>query len=512
VRPIFRTIRQRPRRSHKAQVSAVATSLALLLVVTYLSNYLVYQLPGEMGQVEFQHLVQVENQMERLQATVLALAARSVIPLTIASPITLGSLSDPPFGTPAQGSIQSESPKIGLNTSYEVDTISPAAPTWGAYSACLPAGKGTCSAVGVVDYANFSGNGSTLPVTISGSADKLVYNLNGNNDTITITWSGPNSGPVVVVVNGSYDTLTLTKSGSDTATVPTIAIDFFGAHDKFLMNPSGSHQSAGGLFINVAFIGSLGLLCPYGNTSSTDTLGTLSHGGTDLNLSVAWWNADGYVTNPYTRSYPGGSLPTESLTFQNETGFVACPFLQITPSFHQSFGFGGIDVHLYNEYQPPDDIAYEDGALVLSNPGQQSVMLNGPPFTYQITPSGLQANITFIALTGTLTTEAGVATAGVLTKILSVTTSTFGAGVNGLFIAPPYHVNITTEFPAAWLEFFGDQGTLFPNGAQCIPVNATIPSGYSCIQPPPGVPVEVSAELIAQTVTVTNILVAVGDT
>jgi hypothetical protein len=510
VRPILRTIRQRPRRARKAQVAAVATTLVLLLVVTYLSNYLVFQLPDQMGDVEFQHLVLVENQMERLQATINAQAARAVIPLTLTTPVSLGSLGVPPFGPPAQGTLASEPSGVGLNTSYELDTVAPEEPNWGVYSACLPAGKGTCSGNGVVDYANFSGNGTTLGITISGSSDSLVYNLNGNNDTITLTWSGPNSGPVVFVVNGSYDKLTLVKSGSDTTSVPTLTIDFFGDHEQFLMNPSGSHQSAGGATINVDFIGSLGLLCPYGNISSTDKVGTLSHGGTRLNLSIAWWNADGYATAPDTVAYPGGTIATETLTFQNETGFVACPFLQIAPSIYQSFGYGGIDVHLSNLYQPPDDIAYENGAVLLSNPGEESVMVSGPNFTYAITPSGLRASLTFIALTGNVTTESGVATSGILTKIVSVSTSTFGAGVHGLFVAPPYYVNLTTEFPAAWLDYFSNQGAMFPNGAVCIPVNATIPSGYSCDQPPPLTPVEVSAELVAQSVTVTTILVAVG--
>jgi len=314
----------------------------------------------------------------------------------------------------------------------------------------------------------------------------------------------------VIVVNGSYDSLTLTKSASDAGSVPTLTIDFFGGHDHFAMNLVGSVQSVGGESVNVAFIGSLGLLCPYGNTSSTDTLGALGHGGTRLNLSVAWWNADGYVTAPDTVAYPGGSLPSESLTFQNETGFVACPFLQITPTLYQSHWFGGIDVHLSNEYQPPDDVAYENGAILLSNPGEESIMLNGPAFSYNITNTGLIAALTFVAFTGPVTAIAGVSTSSILTKIISVSTSTFGAGVNGLYVAPPYYVNLTTDFPAAWADYFASQGAMFPNGATCLPVNVTLTAGYSCLQPPSATPVEISAQLDAQTVTVTTILVAVG--
>jgi hypothetical protein len=263
------------------------------------------------------------------------------------------------------------------------------------------------------------------------------------------------------------------------------------------------------MFLNVAFIGSLGLLCPYGNTSSTDSITGLGTGGSNLNMTVTWWNADGYTTTPLTTAYPGSSIGSESITWQNDTGSVACPFETVSTSTFPFEFSGGIDVHLANIYQPTDDVSYEAGAVLLSNPGEQSIMLDPPDFSYQVTKSGLVASLTLFNLVGNLTTESGTSTASIATKILSNTTSTFGAGVNGVFLGTPYYLNVTTMFPAAWMDYFSSEGAPFPNGATCVVPNPPLPSGYSCTSPPPGVPVIVVASLYAQSVTVTSVEVGV---
>jgi hypothetical protein len=64
----LRTIRQRRWRSRKAQVSAVATIFGLLLVVSFIANYLSTVLPGQMEVNELSHIATVENELSRLQA------------------------------------------------------------------------------------------------------------------------------------------------------------------------------------------------------------------------------------------------------------------------------------------------------------------------------------------------------------------------------------------------------------------------------------------------------------
>ncbi|HEV2449785.1 MAG TPA: hypothetical protein VGU43_05175, partial [Thermoplasmata archaeon] len=58
-----KTIHRRRIRSRRAQVSAVGTVLGLLLVTTYIAGYLATTLPSQMQELEFEHELQVENQL-----------------------------------------------------------------------------------------------------------------------------------------------------------------------------------------------------------------------------------------------------------------------------------------------------------------------------------------------------------------------------------------------------------------------------------------------------------------
>jgi hypothetical protein len=505
--PRFRTIRQRRARALKAQVSAVATSLALLLVVTYLSNYLVFQLPGQMGDVEFEHLVEVENQFSRLQATIVAEPSRATLPLTLDSPVTLGSLSVPPFGPPSLGTIGPEPSGVSVAGAYQLNTVTPTAPDWGAFTPCLAGGSGHCAGNGNVNYANLSGNGTALSVFITGGSNSLVYNINGNNDSLSVTWNGKDAGITAIVINGSDDSVTYSKGGSDTS-VPTMSFYFFGERDKFSMSLAGSHSTKGGMNVGVSFIGALGLLCPYGNNSASDTIGALGAGGSNLNMNVTWWNAVGYTTAPHLTPYTGSTIGTETISWQNDTGFVACPYFTVNTNTHAFSVSGGIQAHLANRYLPEDYVGYEGGAVLLTSPGEQSVMVNGPDFTYNVTASGLNAQLTFFELSGSLLSESGISTASVDTRVLSETTTTFGAGINGVYLGTPYFVNMTTLYPSAWINYFDGQIDV-PSGATCIIPHPPLPSGYTCMSPPPQVPMEVVAPLVAQSVTVTIVQLAV---
>ncbi len=512
MRPFHRTIRQRGRRARKGQVSAVATVLGLLLVVSFISNYLATQLPGQMSAAEFAHDVQVEDQLSQLRATILAQTSLRGMPYALSTPITLGSGAVPPFGTPALGSIGPEfssTNTTAAETGYRLDTVSPATPNWGADSSCLPAGAGTCSTTTVIDYANVSENHTTLAVSITGSDNSLVYNLNGNNDTLTISWSGSNEELIEVVVNGSYDTVTLNKANTD-STVPSMSFAFYGIHDTYAMSMAGSHSSAGGASVFVSFVGSVGLLCPYDNNSATDKVGALGAGGTKLNLSVTWWNAVGYQTPPSSQAYPGGTVPSEEIFWENSTGFTACPFLRIDSSQYDSSYFGALLVTLSNHYIPIADLGYEDGAVLLANPASPAVMVSPPDFYFNETAAGLAATLTLVQFSGAIPSESGVTTALLTTKILSVSTSAFGRGVNGIYVGTPYYLNLTTDFPGAWVAYFNANPEAFPYGATCVDKGAPLPSGSTCLTPPLGTPVTIIAPLYAQQVKVTVIQVSLG--
>lgn len=482
-------------------MSAVATTLTLLIVVSYIANYLSSTLPGQMQGVEFRHQLVVQDQISRLRALVLAEAAHPLLPLTPMTPVALGSAATPPFGPPSQSTIGPESGAVNQSVHYQLETVTPANPSWGNFSVCLPGGEGHCAGNGNVNYANLSGNNTTLNIVITGGNNSLVYNLNGDNDSITVSWSGKDEGIVAIVVNGSYDSVTFDKSGSDTTT-PSMSFYFFGIHDTFSMSMAGSHSSKGGMNVDVRFIGSLSFLCPYDNYSATDRVANLGAGGSNLKLSVTWWNAVGYVTAPNTLPYPGGSLPSESVTFQNTTGFASCPFLKISSAQYTSSSFGGLSVRLANRYIPPADIGYELGAVLLQSASGQSIMLAPPAFRFLSTEAGLNATLEFVVLDGSVVPESGVGVASVGARVTGVTTTSFGSGVNGVFVATPYYINISTQYPAGWLTYFNAQDRAFPFGASCVVTGTPLPAGTSCLAPPLGRAVTIIAPLYAQTVTV----------
>jgi len=509
VRILFRTIRQRRHRARAAQVSAVATILGLLLVVTFISQFVIAPLPIRMASIEYEHVVQVEDQLARLQATVLAQASNPGVGLALSSPITLGSGSLPPWAGPSSGAVQSESASIRTVGGYALSQVVPAPPTWGFGSNCLFNGSGKCASNGNIDTWNVTGqDNSSFGITINGNSNSVRYNITGNNDSIYINWTGGDTGFVQFIINGSDDHIIYNKGGSDTSR-PVAQFLFFGQRDVFDFNPSGSHAAPGSMNLTVVFIGSLNEICPYGNLSSTDRLGTLTAGGSNLNMSVIWWNAVGYATAPHTVPYPGSPSGTEFITFQNSTGILGCAFTKSYPTAYTNHFGAGLVVHLYNHYQPPTDIAYDQGAIIENAEGGRAVMVVPPALTYTVVPQGFSVTLTLVNLVGTTLTDAGTETAAITTQILGVQTVLLANSGGSFQLTSPLFFNVSTLYPAAWAGFFTGHPQLFPGGASCRS-SVVISAPYSCLQPPPGVVVVESAALSAQSVRLTTVTVAVA--
>jgi hypothetical protein len=505
----FRTIRQRRRRAHKAQVAAVATILALLLVVTFISNYLLTQLPSQETAAEFDHVLQVENQLARFQATVLAEADQPNLGLALSSPVTLGSQSVPPFGPAASGAISPEAASISTQTSYSLADIAYAPPTWNFGSSCLTGGNGSCSGNGHIDTWNITNvNNTAFTVTIHGNSNSLQYNITGSNDTIAVDWTGGDTGYVNVIVNGSYDTVTFNKGGSDT-TSPILNFFFYGQHDTFNFNPSGSHSSAGGMTLDVVFIGELGLLCPYGNASGSDRVGTLASGGSNLNMTVTWWNFVGYRSGPTTGAYPGGSGSNETLHWENLTGVVACAFTKPYISNYQTAYGEGLLVHLYNRYVAQTDVAYDQGAVIERQVGGEPIMLSPPKFTTGTFAGGLSASLTLVNILSNFSTDAGLTTAAITSQVVSVHRLVMFSGVTQNILFSPFWLNISTAYPQAWMTFFAGHANVFPSGATCSSSVVILPP-YTCANPPAGVSVTVHAALVVARLSVTTITLLVS--
>ena len=507
----FRTIGQRRGRARKAQVSAIAVVLSLLLIVSFIANFITTQLPGEMSQIEFQHIVQVRDQLARFQATILAEALENGPKLAVPSPVTLGSDSVPPFGPPVSSSI-TPLPSEAQSTSYTaVSKIFPAPPKWNqGTDPCSSGTSGTpCSANGNIQFWNFSQqNNTSLKIKVSGGNNGLVYNFTGNNDTITITWTGKDTRFVLVNVNGSDNVVNYIKSGSDTLG-PVVQFNFWGQRDVFTFSPSGSHSSGGSMQIGVQFVGQLRGTCPYANLAATDRVGTLGTGGSNINMTVVWWNSIGFVTAPHVEAYPGGALPTERLAWQNNSAPVECAFEKSFPSAYRGSYGGGINVHINNQYTPQANVAYEQGAVILAEAGGQAVMASPPAFNFTPVPGGFNGRVTLVDFVGNPGGQAGIATAALVSQVLSVASVTLVGGSTQISLISAFLLNITTLYPSAWMSYFNGNPFAFPFSATCSS-SVVIATPYSCTNPPPGVAVTVTAPFTVESLVLTVITVAVS--
>jgi hypothetical protein len=80
-------------------VSAVATLLGLLLVVTFIANYITTQLPAQMSVNDLNHEVQLEDQLGRFGALLQATSTNFLAGAQLTQPVTLGSQAVPPFAS-----------------------------------------------------------------------------------------------------------------------------------------------------------------------------------------------------------------------------------------------------------------------------------------------------------------------------------------------------------------------------------------------------------------------------
>ena len=476
--------------------------------MSFIAAYDIAPLPQQLGAAETQHVIQVEDQMLRLQSVILAEARSAHLHLALSSPVTLGSQGIPPFGGPSPSTIQVEGHPNGASANFTLAQVVSAPPRWNNGSSCLTGGAGHCAGGGNYDSWNITnGNNTSFDIKVSGNGNSLGYNISGSNDTITFDWTGGDTGFVLVIVNGSDDHVIYNKGGSD-VTAPTATFLFYGQRDVFDFNPSGSHSGHGSMALHVVFIGSVGTVCPFGNQSATDRLGTLSTGGSNLNMTATWWNAVGYTSPPHTIPYPGSS-GTENLTFQNRTGVVGCAFTkEYSSNYPTSYG-AGILVRMLNTYYPVSDVAYDQGAVIVGAEGSFATMVSPPELTLANTPEGLVASLTLVNLIGRVSTTTGFSTAAVTTTLVNVATFSIVNGQSSHQIASPLFLHINTEFPSAWAAFFASNHYLFPGGATCSS-SLVFSAPFGCFHPPIGRSVTVSAGLSVQGLTITTITATVS--
>ncbi|HKS59790.1 MAG TPA: hypothetical protein VJS68_03315, partial [Thermoplasmata archaeon] len=316
--------------------------------------------------------------------------------------------------------------------------------------------------------------------------------------------SGNNPSFFLFIINGSNDTVNLAVNGNS-GNSPVFAFLFFGQNDIFTASAVGGHSGNGHAQVLVQFVGTLSLLCPYGNLSGTDRVGSINWAWSNTNLSFTWWNAIGYASGPTTVPFGTG----DNTIWTNDTGFIACPFTKSFVSVFSTTYQGGFLVHLNNRYLATTDLVYDQGAIIQSAQGAKPIMVSGPAFSEQRLAGGLSVHLTLVNVVGNLTAVGGTGTATISTRVVGVQSFVLSnfVGSNLLLNAP--FVNITTAFPQAWIQWFGQNPQAFPNGVACT-VITPISAPNTCLNPPAGVAVKLTAPLLAGQLVLTTITVAVS--
>jgi hypothetical protein len=496
--------RRRGRRiaSERAQVSAVATILGLLLVVSFISTYALGPLPAQEAQNEYQHLLVVEDQLARLEASLQAQAVSVDPQLLMVSPLTLGSAAVPPFGPPARGDLAFSPNGTSVVYNNEIGPSIYHAPNWGNGTLCFGHGGTGCSNSGSYQCNpplsdNYSASNTTFSYSLSGHNDCLFLNLTGNHDVLNIRMSGASWQFAVVTIYGNNDFVNLRYTSSGTL----FNVWLYGAYDTFNYTTTGRNN-----IVNTYLIGegNPAALCPYGNVSNTDTV-AYSLGGNGNLANSTWYNLVGYIT-PYRTVGSGGN----TYGFQNVSGQQGCAWYSTVLTSYPVLTSGGLSITLENSYTAPALLGLEDGGVFLGSSNGQSVMVDPPPMRFYTTSQGAAFSITLFAFSGRAVYEQGYATAGVGTRVLSVVTYNLTIGsIHNQVVSEPY-LNLTTRFPLAWYNYFHSAPSRdFLGPVTCTTLPALQPR---CLTPPPGVSVQLSVPLNVATYTVSYVSVAVSFT
>jgi hypothetical protein len=515
-----RPLRKWRLRGRRGQVAAVATILGLLLVVTFLANYLTATLPGQMSVNDLEHNVQVENQVGGLQALIAAAASQNAVGAQLSQPITLGSAGQPPFAGPDSGAIGPGNLSGGLNLTFTASNES--APVSVGPSVDGAPDSGQCPGAPRHSRDNCpSGTWFTMTVTPSVTNDLLIaaitvyqgatLNTGDVSDTAGSTWTLVAGGNAL---DGAYTQFVFwavdTGVGSDTVTVGAAAsldasgvlfaiegaqvgaeINTIGTFATGPASPASATVTApaNGLVVGIVSAASAG---GFGG-GGFPTITADSSGPSCTAPCTAIVQQDGYAEGVTFAEYAVASRAgtyTASATLSEDvdwgdqaisinpvplTGPPPKPTLIPVAAGAQPPG-ASLVVHLRNTYDPTAEVAYDQGAVVFVQPGTVPIMLDPPAFSYDQTSMSLMIP----RFVGTLPSESGLGTSDVTVRLVSVTTYQFPS--SGLFLWSPSHVNLTLETPywAAWMSFFNSNpsfsGTVSceVGGAACPPLLSAV--------------------------------------
>jgi hypothetical protein len=309
-------LRKRGRRSRSGQVSAVATVLALMLFVSFLSTFVLGQLGNQMTQQEFQHQLQVEDQMARLQTSILEAAAA---------------------WEPGSGSL---TPPVAWNKG---NLCTPVA------GLCASTQNNICNPPLIW---NESANSTAFTVDVANSGDCVRLNVLGNHDTITVEVTGSNLGYFLLMLYGTNDTILLNSQFSASSFHASFYL--YGGYDTYeaVGGPTGGH-----VYLSTYFVGESPTSgsCPYANLASTDSWSITGSSSGNSIQNLTWFNNIGYATAYHATSGWGAlnSGTNDVLGWQNVSSPILCAFAQTSTPGEPSSTYLSSPITLSSGGSPP---------------------------------------------------------------------------------------------------------------------------------------------------------------
>ncbi len=486
----------------------------MLLIVTFLANFLSTTLPAQMAINDANHAKAVENQLSRVAAMMAAAAQANAVGAQLSQPISLGSQGLAPFAAPDTASIGP-----GVNGSQLTSRFAVVGPTifrppqgWapGGNAAllkkCTVTGNSSnptsvkCSSSqtsGLNLTQNFTGqntsvhatgagtfhlnytvNYTTISVDVSGGP-MLAVQLVGSHDVLYVNTSGVGSSNLRGYVNitGNSDTLYLQNSGGWIFTInvignndtvvdklnggPHVTVSMWGTDDSYTI-ASGSGGT--GTTVEVYYTGFDALnptssSCPYGDSALTDKVGGTVSGQSNFHVLYN-------TTNASAPAPPNNQWTTSS----NHPVNLSCPFFTslVLPQGTASTSGASFVVHLRNLYAPVADVAFDQGAVVYAQAGGVPVMVAGPGATFS---HGL-FSLWVPEFIGSMGSEVGASTASLSFHLDAVQSVVLPYGPFSLPAGQSVELRDSSPYAAAWMNYFASQPSLAGLLSTCIPSGA----------------------------------------
>lgn len=485
------------RRSRRAQVSAVATILGLLLVVTFIATYITTTLPNQMGQNDLQRDVLVQDQVSQFAAYIQSVASQQVIGAQVSQPVALGSAGAPPFAQQDSGSISAGNQSGSFNVNFTVlgpETFSlplgyPQGGTWSPTTYCTPSSPVntlTCTLAGSAHY-NFAGNSEAFTLGVTGTGF-TAFNVSsnkssgitfadtgtggdylqilGSNDTITLTGIG--SGVSNITILGNHDTISIATVGSAAVTIlvvgnndpitfptgagsQTVVLKVFGSTDPLAVTDFTLTQKMAAYYNGFNAYDPTSYLCPFANLTSTSsaTFGGVGT-GSGIGLKVYYNNSVGYTAQKWQNTSCTGTCYFGQF-YQNVAQSV-CPYFSqiVLPVASQPIPYGSIVVQLFNTYAPKAEVAFDQGSVIYAQPSGLPIFIVPPRLSF----SRDVLTVFLPHFTSAPGSESGVGTADLSARLLSTSQFTIPGPQFSFVNQTQITMRIVSPYAAAWYSYF----------------------------------------------------------